>query len=100
VAIPEKAKQKTPPDIELADSIKSELTEIEIDEKCPAVGKQIVELGFPRTAIIAVIKRKGKYITPNGSTVLEPDDRLVILAENAESLNLVNGCIMKREPSE
>ena len=100
VAIPEKAKLKTPPDIELADSIKSELTEIEIDEKCPAVGKQIVELGFPRTAIIAVIKRKGKYITPNGSTVLEPDDRLVILAENAESLNLVNGCIMKREPSE
>jgi cell volume regulation protein A len=100
VAIPEKAKQKTPPDIELADTIKSELTEIELDEQCPAVGKQIVELGFPRTAIIAVIKRKGKYITPNGSTVLEPNDKLVILAENAESLALVNSCIMKSEPAE
>lgn len=95
VAIPEKAKQKTPPDIELADTIKSELTEIELDEQCPAVGKQIVELGFPRSAIIAVIKRKGKFITPNGSTVLEPNDKLVILAENAESLSMVNSCIMK-----
>ena len=100
VAIPEKAKKKTPPDIELADTIKSELTEIELDEQCPAVGKQIVELGFPRTAIIAVIKRKGKYITPNGSTVLEQNDKLVILAENAESLGLVNSCIMKSEPAE
>ena len=100
VAVPEKAKQKTPPEIELADTIKSELTEIIVDDKCPAAGKKIVELGFPRSAIIAVIKRKGKYITPNGSTVLEPDDKLVILAENPESLKQVNDCFIKEEQVE
>ncbi len=97
VAIPEKAKQKTPPDVELADTIKSELTEIELEEPYPATGKKIVDLGFPRSAIIAVIKRRGKFITPNGSTVLEPKDILVILAESAESLILVKKCIMNKE---
>jgi potassium/hydrogen antiporter len=90
VTVPEKAKQRTPPDIELSDTMKSELTEIEIDERSPAAGKRILDIGFPRTALIALIKRKGSFITPNGSTVLQPDDILVIIAENADILKLVH----------
>jgi cell volume regulation protein A len=93
VTVPEKAKQRTPPDIELSDTMKSELTEIEIDDRSPAVGKRILELGFPRAALIALIKRRGVFITPNGSTVIEPNDKLVIIAENAESLKLVHECL-------
>ena len=93
VSVPGKAKLRTPPDIELSDTMKSELTEIEIDEKSPSVGKRIVDLGFPRAALIALIKRKGVFITPNGSTVIEPFDKLVIIAENAESLKLVYECL-------
>ena len=93
VSVPEKAKQRTPPDIELSDTMKSELTEIEIDEKSPSVGKRVVDLGFPRAALIALIKRKGVFVTPNGSTVIEPFDKLVIIAENAESLRLVHECL-------
>jgi cell volume regulation protein A len=73
--------------------MKSELTEIEIDDRSPAVGKRILELGFPRAALIALIKRRGVFITPNGSTVIEPNDKLVIIAENAESLKLVHECL-------
>jgi cell volume regulation protein A len=93
VAVPVKARQKTPPDIELSDTMKSELTEIEIDDRSPAAGKRILDLGFPRAALIALIKRKGVFITPNGSTVIEPGDKLVIIAENAESLSLVHKCL-------
>ena len=93
VTVPEKAKQRTPPDIELSDTMKSELTEIEIDDRSPAVGKRILELGFPRAALIALVKRKGNFITPNGSTVIEPYDKLVIIAENAESLKRVHECL-------
>ena len=96
VSVPEKAKQRTPPDIELSDTMKSELTEIEIDEKSPSVGKRILELGFPRAALIALIKRKGVFITPNGSTVIEPFDKLLIIAESAESLKLVHECLDNR----
>ena len=97
VTVPEKAKQRTPPDIELSDTMKSELTEIEINDKNPVVGKRILELGFPRAALIALIKRKGVFITPNGSTVIEPNDTLVIIAENAESLKKVHECLDYQE---
>jgi cell volume regulation protein A len=90
VTVPEKAKQRTPPDIELSDTIKSELTEIEIDERSPAAGKRILDIGFPRAALIALIKRKGNFITPKGSTVIEPNDILVIIAENSDILKLVH----------
>ena len=89
VSVPEKAKRRTPLDIELSDNVKSELTEIVIPPETDVVGKQIVELGFPKTAIIAMIKRDGKYITPNGSTVLEPRDTLLVLAEDEESMDAV-----------
>jgi cell volume regulation protein A len=100
VAVPGKAKQKTALDIELSDTMKSELTEIEIDDRSPAVGKRILDLGFPRAALIAIIKRKGIFITPNGSTVIEPNDKLVIIAENAESLSLVHKCLDYQEKTE
>jgi cell volume regulation protein A len=100
VSVPEKAKQRTPPDIELSDTMKSELTEIEIDDKSPAVGKRILDLGFPRAALIALIKRRGRFITPNGSTVIEPGDKLVIIAENADSLKLVHECLDVKEKLE
>lgn len=93
VSVPEKAKQRTPPDIELSDTLKSELTEIEIDETSAVAGKRILDTGFPRAALIALIKRNGTFITPNGSTVIEPNDILVIIAENAESLRKVNECL-------
>ncbi|HPA87704.1 MAG TPA: potassium/proton antiporter [Bacteroidales bacterium] len=99
VSVPEKAKQRTPPDIELSDTIKTELTEIVIDETSKAAGKRVLDLGFPRAALIALIKRKGRFVTPNGSTVIEPDDILVILAENAESLRQVHEVLGSREPA-
>jgi len=100
VSVPEKAKQRTPPDIELSDTMKSELTEIEIDERSPVAGKRILDIGFPRAALIALIKRKGKFITPNGSTILEPNDILVIIAENTDILKLVHECLDPGEKSE
>jgi cell volume regulation protein A len=100
VVVPEKAKQRTPPDIELADIIKSELTEIIIDENCPASGKRIVDLDFPRSATIAVIKRNEKYIMPKGSTVILAGDKLVILAESIEGLEDVRDCISNVPESE
>ena len=40
-----------------------------------------MELGFPKKALIVLIKRKGKYITPNGSSVIQQGDTLLILEE-------------------
>ncbi len=93
VSVPEKARHRTPPDVELSDTLKSELTEIEIDESSAAAGKRILDIGFPRAALIALIKRNGTFITPNGSTVIETGDTLVIIAENSDSLKQVHECL-------
>ena len=86
VALPEKVKKREPFEIELADSIKSDLLEVALTEKSLGTGKKLLELGLPKTSLIAMIQRNGKYITPNGSTVLEINDKLLILAENKDSL--------------
>lgn len=82
VTVPQKVKRKFALDLELSDSERNELIEIEIPEDSKAVDKPIVKLGFPHTATIVMLKRKGKYIMPSGSTILEYGDRLFILANN------------------
>jgi cell volume regulation protein A len=69
------------------------LTEIVIPENSPVVGKQIVQLGMPRTALISIIQRNKKFITPHGATVLEPNDVLFVLSEDKEALSTVFQCL-------
>ena len=88
VALPHKMRRRTPIDIELSDSVKSELTEVDVPSDSPAVKKKILELNFPKTALIVMIKRKGKFITPNGHTIIESSDTLMVLAETRESLSM------------
>jgi cell volume regulation protein A len=46
-------------------------------------GSAVRELGLPRTAIVAVVARGEDAIPPRGSTVIEPGDRLFVLAPRA-----------------
>jgi cell volume regulation protein A len=86
VALPEKVRRRSPLDIALTEDFKSEFIEIDISPESPALGKQVMELAFPKKSLIVMIKRKGKYLTPNGSTIVEPGDRLLILAEDPETI--------------
>jgi cell volume regulation protein A len=69
------------------------MEEFDIKPENRAVGKKIVELDFPKNAIIAMIKRNGKYLTPGGSTVIEPNDTLIVLSDNKEGINDVYECL-------
>jgi cell volume regulation protein A len=73
----------------------SEMIEIAIPERSGAVGRQVVELGLPESALIMLIKRSDVSVVPRGSTILEAGDRLLILAEryDKEAVNsiLVSG---------
>jgi len=90
VAIPPKAKRRTGLDFELTDKIKSEMVEIMLSENSKSIDKKIVELAIPATINILVIKRAGVYISPNGSTKLQVNDILHVLAEDKNSLALLN----------
>ena len=89
VAIPEKAKKLTTTDLLFSENPKTILREITVGTDCYAANKKIVELGFPKNAIIAMIKRGDKYITPNGSTEIKSDDTLIVLADQQRIIDEV-----------
>lgn len=95
VSLPEKVKPVSETDLLLFDLPKNAIREITISAGCYAAHKRIVDLGFPKSTIIAMIKRKDKYLTPNGSTIIEPDDVLLLLSDNSESIENVNACLNK-----
>ena len=55
-----------------------------------------MDLEFPKNATIAMIKRSEKYLLPIGATVLEANDRLIVLSDSEDGLSGVNDCLNNR----
>jgi cell volume regulation protein A len=68
------------PPIELGESSMLDLLDFVVAEDHAIAGAAVREVGLPRTAIIAVVVRDDASIPPRGSTVIEPGDRLYVLA--------------------
>jgi potassium/hydrogen antiporter len=92
VSVPEKIKRKFPLDIELKDNFNSELVELDIPADSSAVGKAVMQLGLPKSALIVLIHRDKKYITANGDTEIMPRDHLLVMADTRDTVNLVYEC--------
>lgn len=99
VLLPEKVKLKGPLEIFFDENPKSEIKEISLKETDYAVGKKIVNLGFPKNALITMIKRADAYITPKGTTVLESGDTLVVLSDKQEALDAVSKILTHEGPN-
>ncbi len=95
VALPEETKSLSEVEQFLADIPKSNMKEFEILTDY-AVNKRIVDLQFPTSAFIVMIKRGNEYIRPGGSTVIKAHDVLVVLADNEEDLKRVDECLNKQ----
>ncbi|TVZ10574.1 cell volume regulation protein A [Cellulophaga sp. RHA_52] len=95
VALPNEEKKLSATDLLMEDNPKALIKEIPVTANCYAVNKKIVDLGFPKHAIIAMIRRDNKYVTPNGSTVIEDKDILVVLADKQEAIDNVKSCLNK-----
>jgi cell volume regulation protein A len=95
VALPEKAKKITELDQLVLDLPKSSLQEFEILPDFHAVGKRIVDLNFPKSALIIMIKRNGEFIRPSGSTIIDAKDILMVLADSKEDFTKVNDSLYK-----
>jgi potassium/hydrogen antiporter len=98
VALPEKVKYKSSVDLFLAERARTVMAEIEVPPDGYAAGKEIVELHFPQSSSIALINRQGIFISPSGSTVIEPNDILVVISDNKEGLGKVYDCLKVEKP--
>ncbi len=93
VALPGRVKRRVPSEMFLSDEAKTSMAEVIVPDDGFAVNKKVVDLHFPPMAIIAMIKRGEKYITPCGSTRIEAGDKLIILAETTDILEEVYKCL-------
>ena len=89
VGLPEKPRPFSPADRFLTEHPKAEMKEIEIPVNSPGVGKRIVDLSFPNSAIIAMIRRDNDYIIPNGSTIIEGKDILIVVSDSLDVIEEV-----------
>lgn len=64
------------PDLKRAE--KEDLLEINLTDDSFAVGRQIVELGLPPTALIVLLSRGGENFIPRGATVLKAGDQVLV----------------------
>jgi len=90
---PSATKTRYPLEIERRNDFHNELVELIIPEGCFSDGKSVVELGIPPNALIVLINRDGKFITPNGSTVIQAGDKLLVMTNNVVDLEQVNSCL-------
>jgi len=56
------------------------VTDIELSQDAPAVGKTLIELELTDKALIACIIRDDEFIVPRGSTRLQVDDHLLLIS--------------------
>ena len=55
-----------------------------VDNDSPYQGKRLNEIGLPKGMILVCVVRDGEAIIPDGETVLQPDDNVVILGNDCD----------------
>ncbi|MHC5308912.1 potassium/proton antiporter [Myroides sp. LJL116] len=57
---------------------------VDVKDYYPVVNKSLVDIDLPASVIIAMIRRNKRFFIPNGSTIIEPGDKIVFLASDRE----------------
>ncbi|RDY26849.1 potassium/proton antiporter [Romboutsia weinsteinii] len=65
----------------------TKLIEVTVDEKSNIANKSIMNANIPEDILVVMIKRRGDVLVPNGSTVILPEDVLVVTGNNFEKLS-------------
>lgn len=79
-------KRLTKFDVEIADEIKSYMSEISIKQEYLANGSRLVDLNVPDNTLIAMVKRDEQFFIPRGNTELQVGDEILVITDDEESL--------------
>ena len=58
----------------------AEILQLGVGQKCPWLGKSLMDLEFPSHAVIGAVLKRGRVVTPSGDTVLSAGDEVVVFA--------------------
>lgn len=63
---------------------KNGIYELKLPPFSRCIGKQIMDINLPRESLIVSVERENESIIPNGSTVLQAKDKIVILCKGSQ----------------
>ncbi len=75
----------------------AEVLECYAEETSQLTGKRIMDVKFPKGALILCFQRGDKVVVPRGETVIEPGDRLVILSTRNNISKVESALSLKAE---
>ncbi|MBM7702420.1 potassium/proton antiporter [Metabacillus iocasae] len=67
----------------------AEMIEYEMEEDAAIVGQKLINIPFPKHALVNAIIRNDKLLTPTGNTVIQPRDFLYVLTSRASKQELI-----------
>lgn len=82
VEAPDPNKDTTIPNVKLINELKSVSAEIKITKHAMSQGRRLMDLPLPDATVVAMVKRDGNYFIPTGGTVLEENDKLLLITDD------------------
>ena len=83
---PQRSRRSDDFDIAFADNIKTVTSEITITREALKHGTTLMNMPLPEHTLVVMVKREDLYFVPTGSTELQENDRLLVIANNQEAL--------------
>jgi cell volume regulation protein A len=82
-------------------NLSSQVTDLTVPPSSPAIGNSILELNLPAGVLVVLIGRGDKTIVPNGGTVLDAHDKLVVVATRTALADVYKrvGIVAPTEPA-
>ena len=77
----------------LKEDIKTEIIELIVPVGSGVDHKKLVEINFPKEALIVLITRGEHHVTPRGDTEIKIGDKLMVMFHNKEAINEVKDCL-------
>lgn len=81
-----------PVDFEVLEKTKNGIKEVAIEESDFAVGRRVVDLNLPTGSLVLFIKREGAFIIPDGSTIFNNKDRILVVTMSKNDIEKAIEC--------
>lgn len=81
---PARSRPRAPLELEPTTAVRSDLVEVVVPPDSPVSGLRVMDLHMPEDALVVLIGRGDEFIVPGGSTLIEANDALLVLADRPE----------------